>query len=273
MAGGLAARSDSSRATSRSMSRCLRSASRIAASAVATSSATAAKAARQSAIGRASPLSPMPAGEVSAKRSANLRRAVAAAIAPCRLARSSFSASMRLSSSGRLTGGAARGGLVSMAPMVSFVPASPSTRSEDGSSVSGKSFATSVVVAARNVKRDDARNAGAVGIDGDGIDRRRGVDIGGLRRHGGKCGNNGEARRDETVRNRSHGFPSGKSVQRAQYPGRSGNAGRVKVTPPHVMRRCDQGTGSIEVTVRRRQGGAWADRAAEASYPPPGGGR
>ena len=52
---------------------------------------------------------------------------------------------MRLSSSGRLTGGAARGGLVSMAPMVSLAPASPSTRSEDGSSVSGKSFATSVL--------------------------------------------------------------------------------------------------------------------------------
>ena len=86
-----------------------------------------------------------PAGEASAKRSANLRRALAAAIAPCRSARSSFSASMRLSSSGRLTGGAARGGRASMAPMVSFAPASPSTRSEDGSSDSGKSFATSVL--------------------------------------------------------------------------------------------------------------------------------
>src|SRR5437016_13747031 len=52
---------------------------------------------------------------------------------------------MRLSSSGRLTGGAARGGLVSIAPIVSLAPPSPSTRSEDGSSVSGKSLATSVV--------------------------------------------------------------------------------------------------------------------------------
>jgi hypothetical protein len=49
---------------------------------------------------------------------------------------------MRLSSSGRLTGGAARGGLASIAPIVSFALASPSTRSEDGSSVSGKSFST-----------------------------------------------------------------------------------------------------------------------------------
>jgi hypothetical protein len=87
-------------------------------------------------------LSPIPAGEVSAKRSANLRRAVAASIAPCRLTRSSFSASMRLSSSGRLTGGAARGGFASIAPMVSFAPASPSTLSDEGSSASGKSLRT-----------------------------------------------------------------------------------------------------------------------------------
>ena len=53
-----------------------------------------------------------------------------------------LSASMRLSSSGRLTGGAARGGRASIAPIVSFVSASPSTRSDDGSSVSGKSLRT-----------------------------------------------------------------------------------------------------------------------------------
>src|SRR6266851_10066172 len=40
--------------------------------------------------------------------------------------------------------------------------------------------------------------------------------------------------------------------------GRSGGAGRVKVAPPPVMRRCDQGTGSIEVTVRRGCGSAAA---------------
>ena len=56
----------------------------------------------------------------SARRICGAR--VAALIAPCRLARSSFSASMRLSSSGRLTGGAGRGGLVSIAPIVSFAP-------------------------------------------------------------------------------------------------------------------------------------------------------
>ncbi|MGY3470182.1 hypothetical protein ACVW0I_007053 [Bradyrhizobium sp. LM6.11] len=52
---------------------------------------------------------------------------------------------MRLSSSDRLTGGAARGGRASIVPMVSFAPASPSTRREDGSSESGKSLATSVL--------------------------------------------------------------------------------------------------------------------------------
>ena len=66
-------------------------------------------------------------------------------MAPCRLARSSFSASMRLSISERSTGGTGRGGLASIAPIVSLAPPSPSTRSEDASSVSGKSFATSVV--------------------------------------------------------------------------------------------------------------------------------
>ena len=143
--GGLTARSDSSRAISRSISRCLRWASRMAVSALATSSETAAKAARHSVSGRASPFSPNPAGDASAKRSANLRRAPAASIAPCQLARSSFSASMRLSISERLTGGTGRGGFVSIDPIVSLAPPSPSTRSEDGSSVSGKSFATSVV--------------------------------------------------------------------------------------------------------------------------------
>src|ERR1700712_4757420 len=60
-------------------------------------------------------------------------------------------------------------------------------------------------------------------------------------------------------------------VQRAQHPGRSGNAGRVQVTPPHVMRRFDQGTGSIEVTVRQSQGGAWAGKACRSLLLSPGG--
>jgi hypothetical protein len=74
-----------------------------------------------------------------------LRRAAAAAITPSRSARSSFSVSMRLSSSGKLTGGVARGDFVSIAPMVRPLSASPSTRNDDGSSLSGKSFSTSVL--------------------------------------------------------------------------------------------------------------------------------
>ena len=202
------ARSDLRRAISRSRSRCLRLESRIAVSAVATSSATAAKAARQSAIGRASPLSPMPAGEASAKRSAKPRRAVAASIAPCRSARSSFNASMRLSSSGRLAGGAARGGLASMAPIVSLAPASPSTRSEDGSSVSGKVVDHHGIVAGGQIDRDQARDAGAIGIDGDGIDRRYRIDIVRTRRHRGKRGQHHQARGGKTVCKQSHQFPS-----------------------------------------------------------------
>ena len=216
---------------------------------MATSSATAAKAARHSAIGRASPLSPIPAGEASAKRSANLRRAVAASIAPCRSARSSFSASMRLSSSGRLTGGAARGGLRVDGADGELAPASPSTRSEDGSSVSGKSFATSGVVAGGKVERDDARDAGAIGIDGDGIDGRGGIDIGRPRRHGGQRRNGDQAGRDKNIGNHSHEFPPANPLAHRAYK---------NAAPPLVMRRCDQAIGSIEVTVRRsrrRRGG------------------
>src|SRR5664279_4627232 len=65
---------------------------------------------------------------------------------------------------------------------------------------------------------------------------------------------------------------------RSAHPGRAGNAGRVKVTPPHVMRRSVQGTGSIEVTVRQSRGGDWADGAAKGELsaagnilPSPGG--
>ena len=55
---------------------------RMALSALAISSPTAVKAVRHSAIGRASPFSPIPTGEASAKCAANLRRALAESIAP-----------------------------------------------------------------------------------------------------------------------------------------------------------------------------------------------
>ena len=263
--GGLVALSASSRAISRSILRCMRSASRIAVSAVATSSSTAAKAARHSASGRASPLSPSPAGEASANRSANLRRAVAAAIVPCRLARSSFSISMRLSSSGRLTGGAARGGLVSMAPMVSFVPASPSTRSEDGSSVSGKSFATSVVSPEAKIERDDARDAGAIGIDGDRIDHRGGIEISRPGLCGGKCRGKDEAGRDKTVYDRSHDVSFPQATRKAQHPDRSEQT--CQVASPPVVRRCDRGIGSIEVSEGAAKAGPGRPERGEARFP------
>ena len=154
------------------MSRCLRSASRIAVSAAATSSATAAKAARHSAIGRASPFSPMPGGRGFGKalgefaaRGGRIDRALQiGALVLQRLD--------ALVEFGQIDRRRRARRPASIAPMVSFAPASPSTRSEDGSSVSGKSFATSRVVARGKIERDDARDAGAIGIDGDRIDRR-----------------------------------------------------------------------------------------------------
>ena len=59
-------------------------------------------------------------------------------------------------------------------------------------------------VARGQIECNDARDAGAIGIDGDGLDRRIGVNIGRPRRHCGKRGNDDHAGRDETVRNRSH---------------------------------------------------------------------
>jgi len=52
---------------------------------------------------------------------------------------------MRRSISGRFAGGAGRGMRAYTAPIVSRALPSPSTRSEDGSSVVGKSRASSVV--------------------------------------------------------------------------------------------------------------------------------
>ena len=45
-----------------------------------------------------------------------------------------------------------------------------------------KILENSGIVAGRKIERDDARDAGAIGIDGDGIDRRGGVEIGRPRR-------------------------------------------------------------------------------------------
>ena len=229
MLGGLVARSDSSRAISRSMSRCLRSASRIAVSAAATSSATAAKAARHSASGRASPFSPSPAGEASAKRSANLRRAVAALITPPRLALSSLSASMRLSSLGqidrrrrarRLGVDGADGELC---PRLALDPQRGRIQRQR------EIFRHQGVVAGRKVERDHARDAGAIGIDGDGIDGRGGLDIGRPRRHGGKAGKRDQAGRDKNVGNRSHEFPPS-NLGAAPLPVQRRRTGKGRIT-------------------------------------------
>src|SRR3984893_12711166 len=56
-----------------------------------------------------------------------------------------------------------------------------------------------------------------------------------------------------------------------QISGRSGGTRRVKGAPPLVMRRCDQGTGSIEVTVRRGQGAAGAGKHFTLPWRGPGG--
>ena len=112
-------------------------------------------------------------------------------------------------------------------------------------------------VAGSKIGRQDARNAGAIGVNGNSIDRGRGVDIGRLRRHGGKGSNNNQTGRYKTVRNPSHEFPP-ENLCAACRPWLAWWSGRTKNRLTIVMRRCDQGTGSIEVTVRRRRGGAGA---------------
>ncbi len=66
------------------------------------------------------------------------------------------------------------------------------------------------MVAGRKIERDDPGDAGAVGIDGDGIDGRTGRHIGGPHRRCGKRRNHDEAGRHKTIGNQSHWFPSPK---------------------------------------------------------------
>jgi hypothetical protein len=105
------------------------------------------------------------AGEVSAKRSANLRRAVAASIAPRRLTRSSFSA-MRLSSSGRLlTGGRRAAVCVDRAGWLVSRSASPSTLSDEDPARAENLNAPEPSPAGRSSEMTP-RDARAIGIDG-----------------------------------------------------------------------------------------------------------
>ncbi len=85
------------------------------------------------------------------------------------------------------------------------------------------------IVAGGKIERDDARDAGAVGIDGDGIDRRTGVDIGRPRRACGQRREHDEARRQKTVRNQSHGFPP------EPFAGR--RRAKTPITPGHETQR------------------------------------
>ena len=103
----------------------------------------------------------------------------------------SRSASMRRSICGRLAGGAGNGGRASTAPITRRAPPSPSTRSDDGSSVSGKSWASSVESPAGRSSADQAGHRCAVRIDGDGVDLRTRFDFGGHGRHSRDEGDDG----------------------------------------------------------------------------------
>ena len=83
------------------------------------------------------------------------------------------------------------------------------------------------VVAGRKIERDNARDAGAIGIDGDGIDRRGGVHVSRPRLCGGKCRQHHKAGRYKTFGNHSHRSLLQSSRRRAQ-PRPAGDAGRVK---------------------------------------------
>jgi hypothetical protein len=62
------------------------------------------------------------------------------------------------------------------------------------------------ILARRQIERDDPRDARAIGIDGDGIDRRVGGHLRRAHRAGDKRREHGEARRQKNVRNQSHGY-------------------------------------------------------------------
>src|SRR5258708_13786852 len=114
------------------------------------------------------------------------------------------------------------------------------------------------VVTGWNVDIDGAGDAGAIRIDGDGIDCRCRVDIGRLGLHCGKRGKNGEARRYKAILRTTHDSLPQISARRRQNRGWSGLSQTRGIAPPLVLRRRDRGTGSIEVSVRRRGGAAAA---------------
>src|SRR5258708_37875320 len=102
------------------------------------------------------------------------------------------------------------------------------------------------VVTGWNVDIDGAGDAGAIRIDGDGIDCRCRVDIGRLGRHCGKGRKKHEARRYKAILNTTHDSLPQISAHHRQNRGWSGLSQTRGIAPPLVLRRPDRVTGSIE---------------------------
>ena len=167
----------------------------------------------------------------------------AASIAPCRSARSSFSASMRLSiRTGRPAARARRpcvdradrelGAAFALDPQRGRIQRQRKIlRHQRG-------------VAGGQVERDHAGDAGAVGIDGDGVDRRGDVESAASAGRQGPPGAPGWSSQDLMVV-RMEFLPLVAPKQ-------------ARKTAPISMRRGREGTGSIGVSVWRRRGKAAA---------------
>src|SRR4029079_11808361 len=63
------------------------------------------------------------------------------------------------------------------------------------------------ILARRQIERDDPRDARAIGIDGDGIDRRAGGHVSRPHLTRAERREQDEAGRRKNVRNQSHGYP------------------------------------------------------------------
>ena len=70
-----------------------------------------------------------------------------------------------------------------------------------------KILENSEILARRQIERDDPRDACAIGIDGDGIDRRAGGHVSRPHLTRAERREQDEARRRKNVRNQSHGYP------------------------------------------------------------------
>ncbi len=105
------------------------------------------------------------------------------------------------------------------------------------------------VVSGRQVQRDDAGDARAIGIDRHSIDLRGRIEIGRMQRPGNQRTDQHQAGGHKTIRNPSHHIPPGR-----HRIARDERRAKREGAPFLTVRRSEEETGSIEVSVRRDHG-------------------